>query len=75
MSLKIEQRLDDYTFTESEPRVFTTGAFLVPMETTKNGVKRYIWVVDEFRDDTYNDDGIICSPNVYANNKQNLLEL
>lgn len=74
MSLKIEQKLDENTFTESSPRIFTTGAFLVPMELTKNGKKRFIWVVDEFIDDTYNDDGIVSSPNLYTHNKDCLLQ-
>ena len=74
MSLKIEQKLDENTFTESKPRIFATGVFLVPMETSKNGRKRYVWVVDEFIDDTYNDDGIICSPNLYTHSKDYLLQ-
>ncbi|MCD6104815.1 MAG: hypothetical protein J7J43_03405 [Thermosipho sp. (in: Bacteria)] len=74
MTLKIEQKLDGNTFTELEPRIFTTGAFLVPMEIVKNGGKRYVWVVDEIIDDTYNDSGIICSPILYASDKENLLE-
>jgi hypothetical protein len=73
MSLKIEQRLDGNTFTESGPRIFTTGAFLIPMEVTRNGVKKYIWVVDEFIDDTYDDKGVICSPSLYVGNKDHLL--
>ena len=74
MSLRIEQKLDENTFTESKPRVFTTGAFLVTMEITKNGIKRYVWVVDEFIDDTYNDDGIICLPNLYTHSKDYSLQ-
>lgn len=74
MSLKIEQKLDVNTFTESNPRIFTTGAFLVPMEIVKNGKKRYVWVVDEIIDDTYNDNGIICSPVLYTSDKESLLE-
>lgn len=73
MGLKAEQRLDGNTFTESEPRVFTTGAFLVPMFVVRNGMKRYVWVVDEFIDDTYNNDGVICSPNLYVKTKSDLL--
>ncbi len=74
MSLKIEQKLDENTFTESCPRIFTTGAFLVPMELTQNRKKRFIWVVDEFIDDTYNDDGVITSPNLYSHSKDCLLQ-
>jgi hypothetical protein len=74
MTLKIEQKLDRNTFTESKPRIFSTGAFLVPMKVIKNGKKRYVWVVDEIIDDTYNDSGIICSPNLYTSDVENLLE-
>ena len=74
MTLKIEQKLDGNTFAKSKPRMFTTGAFLAPMELVKNGRKRYVWVVDEIVDDTYNDSGIICSPILYASDKENLLE-
>ena len=74
MSSKIEQILDGHTFTESEPRIFSTGVFLVPMEVIINGKAKYVWVVDEFADDTYDDDGDFCSPNIYANSKDCLLE-
>lgn len=74
MTLKIGQKLEGNIFTESKPRIFTTGAFIVPMEIIKNGEKRYVWVVDEIIDDTYDDSGIICSPNLYAPDMDNLLE-
>ena len=73
MSLKIEQKFDENTFTESKPRIFATGAFLVPMEIIKKGIKRYVWVVDEFIDDTYDNDGTICSPNLCTQSKDFLL--
>lgn len=72
MSLNVEQRLDDFFFTESEPRIYTTGAHLVPMEIRRGNKIRYVWVVDEFDDDTYFD-GDICSPNLYSNTIENLL--
>jgi len=75
MSIKIDQRLDDNIFTEQKPRIFTTGAFLVPMEIKKNNKKRYIWVVDEFNDDTYNEDGICITPILYACSKEEILQL
>ena len=74
MSLEIEQKLDGNAFTESEPRIYSTGVFLVPMKVISNGKAKYVWVVDEFNDDTYDDDGDTCSPNVYANSKDCLLE-
>ncbi len=72
MSLKIEQRLDNYTFTESKPRIYTTGAYLVPMQIFINGKQRCVWVVDEFQDDTFDDEGGV-SVNVYAENISSLL--
>ena len=74
MSLKIEQRLDNFFFTESEPRIFSTGVYLVPMEIRKGMEKKYVWVVDQFQDDTYSSpDGSHCSTKVYAKTIKELL--
>ena len=72
MSLKIEQKLDAFYFTEISPRVYTTGAFLVPMEISKNGKKRFVWVVDEINDDIYDTNGKCCSISVYSDKKESL---
>ena len=72
MSLKIKQRLDDTFFAETEPRIYTTGAHVVPMKVTIGKKQRYVWVVDEFGDDSYLD-GKCCNPVVYANNLKKLL--
>ncbi len=74
MSLKAEQILDNNFFTESAPRIYTTGAYLVPMEIEKNGEKRYVWIIDEFDDDTYSNDGELCSPILYTYSKDYLLK-
>ncbi len=74
MSLKIEQRLDDFFFTESKPRIYTTGAYLVPMEIVEGNKSRFVWVVDQFDDDTYKEDGL-CSPKVYAFEKEKMFEM
>ena len=71
MSLKVEQRIENEQFTEFAPRIYTTGAYLAPMQVIVNGESRYVWVVDEFNDDTFAD-GVI-SPNVYAQNVNDLL--
>ncbi|MGI9056316.1 MAG: hypothetical protein ACR2F2_11005 [Pyrinomonadaceae bacterium] len=71
MSLKVEQGLEDYFFAETEPRIYTTGAYLVPMRVAVNGESRYVWVVDEFEDDSFADK--LISPNVYAQNITDLL--
>jgi hypothetical protein len=72
MSLKIEQRLDNNFFTRLHPRIYTTGAYLVPMEVTQQGKKRFVWIADEFNDDTFDENGNICSINVYAEKEENL---
>ena len=71
MSLKVEQRLENEQFTEFAPRIYSTGAYLVPMSVMVNGESRYVWVVDEFNDDTFADE--LISPNVYAQNIKDLL--
>ena len=71
MSLKVEQRLENSFFAKIEPRIYTTGAYLVPMRVVVNGESRYVWVVDEFKDDTFADELIL--PNVYAQNITDLL--
>lgn len=66
MSLKIEQRLLGYQFTEFEPRIYATGVHLVPMKVDLNGIEQFIWVADEFNDDTYFD-GKNISPEIISN--------
>lgn len=73
MSLKTEQFLDDSFFTESEPRLYATGAYLVPMKIKTNGKERFVWIVDEFKDDTYLD-GELCSPFVYSDDLDNMID-
>ena len=55
MSLRIEQRLDNEFFTETGPRIYTTGAHIVPMKIKIGQNTRYVWVVDEFKDDSYDE--------------------
>ena len=73
MSLKIEQRLDGESFTELEPRIYSTGVFLVPMRVTLKNKKRFIWVVDEFEDDTFDQNGLMCEPKIYSDDIERLL--
>jgi len=65
MSLKVEQKLNSYEFTEKAPSIYTTGAYLVPMKIKVGNTYRFIWVVDNFNDDSYKD-GAICEPLPYA---------
>jgi hypothetical protein len=72
MSLKVEQTLDSTSFAKRSPRIYTTGAFLVPMKVESEGKERFVWVVSEFNDDTYLD-GNLCSPLVYARSMETLI--
>ena len=67
MSLKIEQRIAGNEFTEFEPRIYSTGVYLVPMKVKVNGKEKFIWVADEFNDDTYFD-GKNISPRLFSDN-------
>jgi hypothetical protein len=73
MSLKAEQILDDTSFAKREPRIYTTGAFLVPMKVKSGDKERFVWVVSDFNDDTYLD-GELCSPVVYASSMEKMLQ-
>jgi len=72
MSLRIEQRLDNEFFTETGPRIYTTGAHIIPMKIKIGQKQRYVWVVDEFKDDSYDEGGKICSPVVYSAKREDL---
>lgn len=73
MSLKTELRLENYTFVDFEPSIYTTGAKLIPLLVYVKDKKRYVWIVEEFNDDTYSNDGNVCHPYVLTKNKNNLL--
>ncbi|MDR0613608.1 MAG: hypothetical protein LBG45_09085 [Dysgonamonadaceae bacterium] len=74
MSLKTEQILLDYQFAERQPRIFSTGVHLVPMKISIRGIEHYVWVADEFNNETFNSDGGDISPNVLSNKFENLYE-
>lgn len=73
MSLKAEQILDDTSFAKRKPRIYTVGAFLVQMKVKSGEKERFVWVVSDFNDDSYLD-GELCSPVVYANSMENMLQ-
>jgi len=72
MSLKTEQKLIGTQITEFEPTVYTSGAHLIPLKILINGIEKYIWVVNEFENDTFFH-GEICMVNVIADNTNNLI--
>lgn len=57
MSLKIEQKLSRFQFSEKKPAVYATGVSLIPMKIEVNGVEKYVWVADEFKDDSFDLEG------------------
>ena len=73
MSLLIEQCLDDNSIVKNELQIYTTGAKLVPLEISINNKKRYVWVVNEFRDDSFDTNGEICYPTEYGIEKNDLI--
>ena len=73
MSLKIEERLNNNTITERVFSCYTTGAKVTPLKITQNGEIRYVWVVDEFVEDTFDENGKTCSPNIYSTDVTGLL--
>lgn len=66
MSLIIEQRINGNQITEFEPRIYSTGVLLVPMKVEINGNEKFIWVADEFADDTFFE-GKNISAKVFSN--------
>ncbi|MFH0924182.1 MAG: hypothetical protein V1872_00885 [bacterium] len=72
MSLKAEQKILGSQITDFEPTVYTTGAHLIPLKIIINGIEKYVWVVNEFDNDTFLD-GKNCSVTVIADNKNNLI--
>ena len=66
MSLRIEQRINSNQITEFEPRIYSTGVHLIPMKVELNGNEKFIWVADEFEEDTFFD-GKNISPKVFSN--------
>ncbi len=58
---------------DSDPIIYTTGAFLKPMKVTDSeGKEIWLWFVSEFNEDTFND-GELYNPNEFGTTKQELL--
>ena len=72
MSLKVEQILSNVQFVEKQPRIYSDGVFLVPMKIQIDGKSKFIWVADEFNDDTFDVNGNNISPRVIADSIDDL---
>lgn len=71
----IEQKLLGHQITESEPAIYSTGVYLVPMKVMINNSNKYLWVASEFNDDSYiiGDTVQACSPKIIADKLKMLL--
>lgn len=59
-------------FAKSSHIAYTSGAYLVPMAVKDREEERFVWVVEDFNDETYVD-GELCSTLVYAYNIDELM--
>lgn len=60
---------------DHEPIIFTTGAFLKPMQIIDSkGKDQWIWYVSEFTEDSFSD-GEIYNPKEFATSKEELLSI
>jgi hypothetical protein len=71
MNLITEQRLLNKQITDFAPVIYSNGVKLIPMPVIINNTKKYVWVVNEFCDETYFD-GELISPDVIFDNPQNV---
>lgn len=71
-SLKIEQHLRGCKFTEDIPKIYSTGVHLVPMKISIRGIDQYVWVADDFNDETFNSKGENISPRIISNSIEEL---
>jgi len=72
MSLKIEQCLENVQITERQPRVYSTGVYLVPMKIQVRGKDKFVWVADDFNDDTFDSNGNNISTRIIADTIKDL---
>ena len=72
MSLQVEERLGGFRATLPSPKIYTTGAYLVPIVIMVGDSKRFVWVVEQFNDDSYHD-GKLCSPVVLSDSLEKIL--
>jgi hypothetical protein len=71
-NLTVEQSLRDCNFTEDVPRIYSTGVHLVPMKISIQGTNKYVWIVDDFNDDSFDSEGNNISPKVMSDTIEQL---
>jgi hypothetical protein len=63
-----------YRLDKNSPQIYTTGAYLRPLQITDaEGKECWIWYVEQFEDDTYKSSNI-CNPNIVADTLEKLIE-
>ena len=72
MSLKVEQILENSQLTEKQPRIYSTGVYLVPMKISIRGIDQFIWVADDFNDDVFDSEGNNISAKIIAETIEDL---
>ena len=73
MSLKTEQILKKCQFAERQPRIYSTGVYLVPMKVSIRGIDQFVWVADDFNDDVFDSEGKNISAKIIAETIEDLL--
>jgi len=69
-----EEYLKPVPVTKGRPMIYTTGAFLSPTMRILDGGGVWVWVVEEFTDDSYMD-GKVCVPQEFAYSSNDLLKV
>jgi len=75
MSLKTKQILRNCQFTERQPRIYSTGVYLVPMKISIHGSDQFVWVTDDFDNDSFDNGGDLVSPYLISNNLDEIFEI
>jgi len=73
MGLKTEQKLRNCQFAEKQPRIYSTGVYLVPMKISICGIDQFLWVADDFNDDIFDSNGNNISAKLIAETIEDLL--
>lgn len=71
-NLEIDQCLRSCKLTENTPRIYATGVHLVPMKIQIGKFDKYVWIVDDFNEDSFDSNGENISPNVMSDSIDNL---
>ncbi len=69
-----EAPLKPVPVTKGRPMIYTTGAFISPTMRIIDGEEVWMWVVEEFTDDSYMD-GKVCVPKEFAYSSDDLLKV